>query len=224
MKRRTFITFLGGAAAWPLAARAQQAAMPVIGFLHSASPGDALRTRLAAFRQGLAEGGYIEGQNVTIEYRWAEGQFDRLPEFAADLIRRQVNVIAVPGSDPGAVAAKAATTTIPIVFGVTDDPVSMGLVANLARPGGNATGINFLVGEVTGKRLGLMRDLVPQARRFGVLVNPRDPRRAADVSAEVQSALDSAADSMRVLKAATSGEINAALATFADERIDALFV
>jgi len=225
MRRRDFTTLLGGTTvAWPLAARAQKAAMPVIGFLHSASPGDALRTRLAAFRQGLAEGGYIEGQNVTIEYRWAEGEFDRLPELAADLIRRQVNVIAVPGSDPGAVAAKAATKTIPIVFGVADDPVSMGLVANLARPGGNATGINFLAAEVITKRVGLLRELVPDATRFGVLVNPLDPRRAADVSAEVQSALGSAAHSMRVLKAATSDEIDVALATFAGERIDALFV
>ena len=224
LKRREFIALLGGAAAWPVAARAQQQAMPVIGFLHSASTGDALRTRLAAFRQGLAEGGYIEGQNVTIEYRWAEGEFDRLPELAADLIRRQVNVIAVPGSDAGAVAAKAATKTIPIVFGVNNDPVSMGLVANLARPGGNATGINFLVGEVIGKRVGLLRELVPDATRFGVLVNSRDPDRAGEVTAEVQSALSSALHSIRVLKAGTSDEIDVALATFASERIDALFV
>jgi len=225
MRRREFISLLGGAAAvWPLSARAQQTAMPVIGFLHSASLGDAMRTRLAAFRQGLAQGGYIEGQNVTIEYRWAEGQFDRLPELAADLIRRQVNVIAVPGSDLGAVAATAATKTIPIVFGVADDPVSMGLVASLARPGGNATGINFLAAEVIARRVGLFRELVPDATRFGVLVNPRDARRAGDVIAEVQSALGSAAHSMRVLKAATSDEIDAALATCAGERIDALFV
>jgi putative ABC transport system substrate-binding protein len=224
MRRRKFIKLMGAAAAWPLAASAQQPAVPVIGFLHSASPGDALRTRLAAFRQGLAEGGYIEGQNVTIEYRWAEGQLDRLPELAADLIRRQVNVIAVPGSDLGAVAAKAATKTIPIVFGVADDPVSMGLVANLARPGGNATGINFLAAEVITKRVGLLSELVPDATRFGVLVNALDSRRAADVIAEVQSALSSAAHSMRVLKAATSDEIDMALATFAGEGIDALFV
>jgi putative tryptophan/tyrosine transport system substrate-binding protein len=176
LQRREFITLLGGAAAaWPLTARAQQPAMPVIGYLSAASPGDAVRGRLAALRQALAEAGYVEGRNVAIE-----GRFDRLPELVADLVRRQVSVMIVV-SDPGAVAAKAATTTIPIVFGISEDPVALGLVANIARPGGNVTGVNFLAAELVAKRMGVLRELLPAATRFGVLVNPSDPRRNSRV-------------------------------------------
>jgi putative ABC transport system substrate-binding protein len=169
LKRRQFITLLGGAAAWPLAARAQQPAMPVIGFLNSQSP-DGFMEPLRGFRQGLKEAGYIEGENVAIEYRWAENQTDRLPALAAELVRRQVAVITTMGSSP-ALAAKSATTAIPIVFNVGDDPVRVGLVASLARPGGNLTGINFFASELAAKRLELLRDLVPAATRVAVLVN-----------------------------------------------------
>ena len=185
MKRREFITLLGGAAAWPLTARAQQAAMPVIGYLESRSP-DGMTDRLRAFRQGLKDTGYVEGENVRIEYRWAENQVDRLPMLAAELVRQRVNVIATTGGELVALAAKAATKTIPIVFGVSQDPVPFGLVASHSRPGGNATGVNFLVTELGSKQLGLLHELVPAAARVGLLVNPKSPtpeRAMRDVTA-----------------------------------------
>jgi putative tryptophan/tyrosine transport system substrate-binding protein len=171
MRRRTFIKLLGAAsAAWPLAASAQQPAMPVIGYLSSGSP-DISTPFAAVFRRGLSEAGYFEGQNVAIEYRWAKGRYDSAADLVADLLRRRVSVIVTPGFQGATLAAKAATTTIPIVFGVAEDPVKLGLVASLARPGGNLTGVNFLNSEVTAKRFGLLRDLVPGAARVTVLVN-----------------------------------------------------
>jgi putative tryptophan/tyrosine transport system substrate-binding protein len=223
MRRREFITLLGGAMAWPLAARAQQPAMPVVGYFDSGSP-DASARYTAAFRKALNEAGYVEGQDVTVEYHWLEGQYDRLPALVADLVRRRVAVIATPVSAPAALAAKAATATIPIVFGVGDDPVKLGLVASLARPGGNATGVNFFVQEVVAKRLGLLHELVPKAVRVAVLVNPDNPTSTETTLREVQEAARAMGLQIQILNATTIGEIDAAFATLARERPDALFV
>jgi putative tryptophan/tyrosine transport system substrate-binding protein len=202
-KRREFITVLGGAAiAWPLMARAQQPAMPVIGYLDIRSP-HTLADQLRAFRQGLKDTGYVEGENVAIEYRWAEGQFDRLPALAAELVRRRVAVIATAGGPATVLAAKAATATIPIVFIVGEDPVRLGLVASLGRPGGNLTGINFLVGELTAKRLGLLRELVPGAARIAVLVNPANTTNAETTLRDVEPAARGMGLQIQILKAST---------------------
>ena len=223
MKRRDFITLLGGAAAaWPLAARAQQAAMPVVGFV-SGRPADASARHTAAFRKGLNETGYVEGQNVMVEYHWLDGKYDRLPSLMADLVRRRVAVIAAIG-DPSTRAAKAATATIPIAFGVSGDPVAHGLVASLARPGGNATGINFLTSEVLAKRLGLLRELVPKAVRVAVLVNPTNALSAEPTLRDVPEAARPIGLQIQILNASTSREIEAAFATMAVDRADALFV
>jgi putative ABC transport system substrate-binding protein len=222
MKRRAFITMLGGAAAWPLAARAQQPTMPVIGFLYSGSP-DPIAHRLRAFRQGLKEADYAEGENVAILYRWAENQTDRLPEMLADLIRRPVTVIAAM-STVAAVAAKAADTTIPIVFQVAEDPVRLGLVASLARPGGNATGINFLLGELTAKRLEFLRELVPTANRVGVLVDPNNAAGTESTLRDIEPAARAMGLQIQAVKANSSREIDAAFATLVRERVNALLV
>ena len=223
VNRRSFITLLGGAAAWPLAARAQQAAMPVVGLVNIRSAQDAARYT-AAFRKGLNETGYVEGQNVTVEYHWLDGQYDRLPSLMAQLVRHRVAVIATPALTAGAQAAKAATTTIPIVFGVTEDPVKLGLVASLARPGGNATGINIFTSEVVAKRLGLLHDLVPKAVRIAVLINPANAPIADAMLREVPEAARAIGLQIQVLNASTSREIEAAFATLVRDRADALFV
>ena len=222
MRRRDFITLLGGAsAAWPLPTLAQQSPMPVVGFLYPGAPGP---RAMAAFRKGLNEAGYVEGQNVTIEYRFAERQFDRLPELAADLVRRQVTVIAALGNIAVAFAAKAATTTIPIVFSTGVDPVQTGLVASLNRPGGNVTGVSSMSGELTGKRLGLLHELVPHAARFAALINPSNPRAAETYTQEVQAAASAIRRHIEIATASTNRDIDTAFASLAEKRADALLV
>jgi putative ABC transport system substrate-binding protein len=221
--RRELLVALGGAAAaWPFAARAQQPTMPVIGLLDPRSP-DAMADRLRAFRLGLKDVGYVEGENVTIIYRFAEDQNDRLQELAAELVRRQVTVIAASATN-AAPAAKAATTTIPIVFIAAEDPVRLGLVASLARPGGNLTGINFFSGELAAKRLDLLHELLPRAVRVAVLVNPADATSTASTLRDVEAAARAIGLQVQVLNASTSREINAAFENVGRDRPDALFV
>ena len=223
IRRREFIFTLGGAAAaWPLAARAQQPALPVVGFVSGRSAEASVR-QAAAFRKGLNETGTIEGQNVMVEYHWLDGQYDRLPSFMADFVRRRVAVIATPVSE-GALAAKAATTTIPVVFGISQDPVKLGLVASLARPGGNLTGVNFFGAETVAKRLGLLRDLVPKAVRIAVLVNPANAPPTEATLRDMPEAARALGLQIQVLKASTSREIEAAFAALVRDRADALFV
>jgi ABC-type uncharacterized transport system substrate-binding protein len=221
--RRKFLATLGGAAtAWPLAARAQQPAMPVVGFLFSQSA-DPFAHRVRAFRQGLKETGYVEGENIVIEYRWSEGQFGRLPVLAEELVRRQVAVIVAP-SLAATLAVKAATTTIPIVFAVAEDPVRFGLVASLARPGGNLTGINFFSSELVPKRLELLRELLPKAARVALLVDPSNVGQGERTEKEVQAAARILGLQIQTLNATSSREIDAAFAALVRERADALFV
>ena len=222
MIRRKFIILLGGAAAWPLASRAQQAALPVVAYISAGQPGQQLEETL---RQSLAEAGYVDGRNVAIEVHLAAGQYDRLPTIAAELVSRQVAVI-VASPTPAALAAKAATKTIPVLFGVTDDPVKLGLVASLARPGGNATGVNFYLAEfgLSAKRLGLLRELVPQATRIAALVNPKNAENAEAVTKDVMAAASAIGAKIEVVHASDSQEIEAAFATFVRNRADALLV
>jgi putative ABC transport system substrate-binding protein len=223
VRRRELIALLGGAAAaWPLAARAQQSAMPVIGFLHSQSP-ETFTEPLRGFRQGLKESGFVESETVAIEYRWADNQNDRLPALAAELVRRRVAVIAT-FAPPAVLAAKDATSTIPIVFNSGDDPVRLGLVGSLARPGGNLTGINFLVGQLAAKRLELLRELVPGATRVALLLDPSAGQITETTLRDVEAAARPTGLQIQVLNVQTSREINAAFATFTRDRIDALFV
>jgi putative ABC transport system substrate-binding protein len=221
--RREFITLLGGAAAWPLAARAQQQGMPVIGFLHPGFP-EANAGLLAAFRKGLAEIGYTEGRNVVIEFRWAYGDNSRLADLAADLVRRPVAVIVTPIGTTTALAAKAATATIPIVFSAGTDPVKAGIVASLRRPGGNITGVNYMAAELGTKRLGLLHELMPRAARIALLVNPTNPVPAELLIKDAEAAASAIGQHIDVFNAATSQEIETAFATLVQNRADALVV
>jgi ABC-type uncharacterized transport system substrate-binding protein len=220
MKRRDVIALIGGAVAWPLAARAQQAA--VIGYLGAGSATAGVQI-MTALRQTLAEAGYVDGRNVVIESHWAEGQYDRLPAMASELVRRQVAVIIATGGTAPALAAKAATTTIPLVFSVTDDPVELGLVASLARPGGNATGVTFLLAVLGAKQLGLLRELVPAAKRIGLLVNPNNTTSTAQTS-DVVAAASNLGATIDVVRASDSREIEAAFAMLVRDRAEALLV
>ena len=222
MKRRQFITFLGGAALWPLAAPAQQPAMRTVGWLHSASAEPYVRM-MAAFLDALGEHGFVEGRNVRIEARWAEGHYDRLPELAADLVRMRADVLAVPGSDVAAIAAKGATTTIPIVFMIGGDPVKDGLVASLNRPGGNATGFSIFTSLLAVKRLEMLRELVPNAALIGMLANPDNSTAETDIG-DVQEAVRALGQQVSVVRARTEGEIDAAFDAFAGQRVAAVLV
>jgi putative ABC transport system substrate-binding protein len=221
--RREFITLVGGAAAWPLAAHAQQPAMPVIGFLSSASP-DAYTIRLRAFREGLKDAGYVEGQNVAVEYRWAEARNDRLPALAAELVRRQVAVIVAAGGTPSALAAKATTASVPIVFGIAADPVEIGLVASLHRPGGNVTGVTSLNVEVGPKRLELLRELLPSVTVVALLVNPTSPALAEPFSRELQAAARTLGLELHVLHASSERDFDRVFASLAERRAGALVI
>jgi putative ABC transport system substrate-binding protein len=222
MRRREFITLLGGAAAWPLAAHAQQAAVPVVGFVYPGVP--ELSTGIvAAFRKGLNEAGFIEGRNVTVEFRFAYNDNARLPELAADLAQRRVAVIATPGSTPSALAAKAATTTIPIVFGIGPDPVEIGLVASLNRPGGNITGVSSMNAELGAKRLGLLHELLPTAVRFAVLVNPNN-RNVEALTRDAQATASALSRQVEIFPASSTREIDAAFVSLLQKRADALLV
>jgi putative ABC transport system substrate-binding protein len=223
IKRRLFISLFGGAASWPLAARAQQAAMPVIGFLHSASAA-AFADFVAAFRKGLMEVGYVEGSNVAIEYRWSEGHNERLPALAAGLVRQRVDVIVTPVSTAATLAAKAATATIPIVFVIGADPVKIGLVASLHRPGGNATGISDVGVELGAKRLGLLKELLPAAARFAVLVNPANPFITEPFVRELQTAASAIGRQIEVVTASTNSDIDEAFSTLLKKRTDAFLI
>jgi putative ABC transport system substrate-binding protein len=223
MRRRQFITFFGGATAWPLVARAQQPALPVVGFLSAASP-DQWTGRLQLFRQGLSETGYFEGRNVAIDYRWGHDQNDRLPAMAADLARRQVTVIAAIGSTPAVLAAKAATTTIPIVFQVGVDPVAAGLVASLNRPGGNLTGVTNLNTELGPKRLELLHELVPRATVMGVLINPTNPSLAEPTTRGLHSAASALGLQLHVLHASTERDFDSVFKSLVQLRAGALLI
>jgi putative tryptophan/tyrosine transport system substrate-binding protein len=222
-RRREFITLVGGAATWPLAARAQQPTMPVIGFLDARSP-DAMADRLRGFRQGLRDAGFVEGDNATILYRWAENALDRVPEMAAELVRRHVAVIVASGGIAVTLAAKAATAAVPIVFIVSEDPVRLGLVASLARPGGNLTGVNFFNSELTAKQLELLHELVPRAGRVAVFLNPANAATGETTLRDVEPAARAIGLQIQILRTSTGPEIDAASATFARERPDAMFV
>ena len=223
MRRREFIALLGGtAAAWPLAARAQQPAMPVIGFMSGRAPQDSAHL-VSAFRQGLAETGFVEGQTVTIEFRWANGDYDRLPALAADLVSRKVAVLVGVGGDVSALAAKKATATIPVVFGMGADPVKAGLVASFNRPGGNATGFTLLTSEMESKRLGLLREIVPAVQLIGILVNPKFPSSSQELN-DLELAAKGIGQRLFVASANDDAELDAALTSLGQQRVGALLV
>jgi putative ABC transport system substrate-binding protein len=222
LKRREFISLLGGAASWPLAARAQQPAMPVIGFMSGRSPADA-DYLVDAFRQGLRDAGYVEGENISIEYRWANGDYDRLPGLASDLLRRKVLVLIAVGGDSSALAAKQATSTVPIVFGTGSDPIKAGLVASFNQPGGNATGYALLTNQMEPKRIGLLHELVPSVSLLGALINPSFPPAAQQLE-DIQNATRSIKQNLFVATAVNDAELETAFAAFVEQRVGALLV